>query len=172
MLGSQQSDAIEQPKRVMLIIFGALIAGALFFAVLAVIHNISQGGPLVSTKFGLMAMIGAAFAVLVLGPSVVVPIFTRKACVKEIAEQNQGKLDQPDSAIKAMIGLQTSMIIGLALLEGATFLNLMGYLIDSSVWNLLIAIGLLVVMFLRIPLPGRVDDWVSDMLQDARLEKG
>lgn len=168
MLTKEQTSTLEQPKRVMLIIFGALLVGVVVFAIIAVISRISGGEALFNMEFGLLAVMGVGFAALVLIPSFVVPIITRKTATKELGQEFAGQLDQPGAAMKSMEGLQTSMIIGLALLEGTAFFNLIGYMIDGSAWNLLTVAILLMIMFIRIPLPGRVDDWVADMLDEAK----
>jgi len=170
MLNNEQSAALEQPKRIMLIIFGALIFGVLFFAIIAAISHLTGGKPLFNTEFGFMAIFGIAFAVLALLPSMVVPIFIRKAAVKEISSEFSGKLETPEAALKAMVGLQTAMIIGLALLEGAAFFNLVVDMTEGSLWSLLVAAGLVLIMFIRIPLPGRIEDQISNILDDARME--
>jgi len=152
----------------MLIIFSALVLGVLFFAVITSIIRLTNEEQLFNMDFGVMAMLGVGFAALVLLPSIVVPLITRKATVKEVAEKFAGKLESGHAATKMFGGLQTSMIIGMALLEGAAFFNVMAFLIDGSAFNLIAVAALLGCMFVRIPLPQRVEDRIANMLEDAK----
>lgn len=168
MLNNEQAQAIEIPKRVMMIIFAALILGLVFFAMVTSFVRLSGEGPLFNMDFGAMAMIGTAFAAVVLLPSIVVPKFVQRGAIKEAADQFAGKLDDAKAATKMAIGLQTSMIIGLALLEGAAFFNVIAFLIDGSIYNLIVLAALLLCMLVRIPLPGRVEGKIGNMLDDAK----
>ena len=171
MLTDEQTSALDQRKWVMLIIFGALFFGVLVFSVVSLIVRINGGEEVFNMEVGFIAKLGIAFACLVLIPSFVVPVFVRRSTMKEVSKKFVGRFAEPGAAAHCFAGIQTSMIVGLALLEGAAFFNLIGYLIEGSVGNIFAVAVLLTVMFIRIPLPGRVEQWVSNMLDDAKLEK-
>ena len=57
------------------------------------------------------------------------------------------------------------MIVGLALLEGAAFFNIIAYMIAGHIWSLGIVAGLVVIMLLSFPTRGRVAFWIEDRMQ-------
>jgi len=168
MLNNEQANAIEPAKRVMLILFFGLVIGVVVFGSVALIVRLGKEEPLYNMDFGFMAIIGVAFAALVQLPSIIVPMFVQKASVKEVATKFADNLGDAKAAMQLFGGLQTSMIIGLALLEGAAFFNIVAFLIDGSAFNMLAVAALVACMFIRIPLPGRVEDKIVSMLDDAK----
>lgn len=66
----------------------------------------------------------------------------------------------------------TRLIIGLGLLEGAVFLNLIAYLLEQNWWSLAVAGGLLFWMLAMFPTRTRVEQWIESQLMftDARRE--
>ena len=168
MLNKEQSQAIEVPKRVMLIIFSALVLGTVFFAVIASFVRLSGNEPLLDMEFGVFEIVGVAFAALVFLPSILVPMFMQRGTIKETANQFAGKLHDAKAATKLAAGMQTSMIVGLALLDGAAFFILLAFMLDGSVYSLIVAAFLLFFMLVRIPLPERVENKIVNMLDDAK----
>ena len=53
-------------------------------------------------------------------------------------------------------------------LEGAAFFNLLAFMLDGSVYSLIVAAFLLFFMLVRIPLPERVENKIANMLDDAK----
>ena len=168
MLNKEQANAIEPAKKVALIIFSALVLGVLFFAAITCVVRLSSEESLFNMELSVIALVGVAFAAIVLIPSIIVPMFAQKAAVKEVAKEFAGKLDESAAATKMFGGFQTAMIIGLALLEGAAFFNLIAFLIDGSVFSMVAVAVLLSCMLVRIPLPLRIEDKIANMLDDAK----
>ena len=170
MLSKEQTGAIAPGKRVMLIIFAALILGVSAFAAFVCVLRIGDEGGLFNLDFGFFAIMGVGFAALVLLPSLIVPLIMKKQAVTNVANEFSGKMHDSRAAIKLLGGLQTSMIVRLSLLDGAAFFNILAFFLDGSVYNLLATGVLLVLMFLSLPLPGRIDNKISDMLDEAKLK--
>lgn len=56
---------------------------------------------------------------------------------------------------------QTGLIIGLALLEGAAFFNVIAYMIEGQPLSLGVAAILAVMILVRLPTIGGVEDWIE-----------
>lgn len=63
---------------------------------------------------------------------------------------------------------QTGLIVGLALVEGAAFLNLVAYLIEGQVYSLGMAAILLALMLIRFPTTAGVSDWIEQRTRQQR----
>ncbi len=66
-------------------------------------------------------------------------------------------------------------IIAIALLEGAAFFAIFSLTNEDNpapAWYWIVAVGLLVVMGLRFPVPGRLTNWVLGQMQDASFGSG
>jgi len=63
---------------------------------------------------------------------------------------------------------QTGLIIGLALLEGAAFLNIMAYMIEGTIYSLGVAAVLLVLLLARFPTVVGVSDWIEQRTRRQR----
>jgi hypothetical protein len=60
---------------------------------------------------------------------------------------------------------QTRMIVGLALLEGAAFFNLVAFMTEGHWWTLIVVAVLLVWMLASFPTHGRLKQWIEDREQ-------
>ena len=79
------------------------------------------------------------------------------------------EIESPEAAQGLAQGVLSSTIIRLALLEGAIFANLMFFLIQGSIYSLIAAIVLLMIMLLAVPLPSRVISRVESMFEEAKF---
>jgi hypothetical protein len=64
---------------------------------------------------------------------------------------------------------QIQLIVGDAMLEGATFLQLIAYLLEGQPWSLAVAGLLVALLLLRTPVRTRVERWVER--QQALVEQ-
>jgi hypothetical protein len=74
-------------------------------------------------------------------------------------------------ASKLLAVRQTSMIVGLALLEGAAFFACIAYLLEGQLWVLAIILTAMVLMMVSFPTEGRVQSWLAwqaDQLDELR----
>jgi hypothetical protein len=143
---SQGPTSLEQTVRVTQIITGALVMGVVTFAAIAVpaigALNAAPNGVLVSG-------LGAAFAVLAFVLHLAVPAVMRASAERAVSDQQ-------------LYGLYLSKtIIGLALLEGAAFFNLIALMVEHNWWSLAIVGGLVLWMLALFPTRTRVSHWVE-----------
>lgn len=140
----------QQRVLVMQIIAASLVMGVLIFAgvVVFVLKGLEDEptGEIVSMMAGVMAIV--SFSAHLIIPQIVAN--------KAVAAAG-GKLD-----VQSMCGIyQTKMIVGLALLEGAAFFNLIAVFIEHRPWPLAIAGGLVIWMLARFPTANSVREWIE-----------
>jgi hypothetical protein len=98
-----------------------------------------------------LSLVGAAGALLQLGLYFVVP-----RLIRDNATRQAGPGDQ-----KLVQAYQTGLIVGLALLEGAAFFNLVAYMVEKQWWTITIVAALLFWMLLAFPTRTRVTQWLE-----------
>jgi len=152
-----QSTTLQPDERirVMQILTLAMAAGVVMFGVVAVLIvgalNEPPDGQLVS-------LLGLAFAGLAFVLHLIVPGI--------IANQNV----VADGETDWYAVLQVRTIIGLALLEGAAFFNLVACIFEHNWWSLAVAGGLVFWMLARFPTTTGVEQWIETqkLEQDAQ----
>ena len=146
----------ESVGRTAMIIAGALIQGVVIFAVVA--YFIAKGEP---AKSPMIALMGAGMAVMMVVMRFVLPMVIvngAKARLKEASEAEQ---------MSQLAGLyQTKMIVGMAVLEGAAFFNLIAYIIEKQLWSYRVVAFLLAVMAISFPSQGQFESWAEDMKRE------
>lgn len=142
---SQGPNTPEQAVRVAQIITGALVMGVVLFAGIAVLVVGALDDPADGV---IVSGMGAAFAVVAFAMHLVVPsMIARQARTYDTMR---------------LYGVyQQKTIIGLALLEGAAFFNIIALIIEHNWWSLAIAGGLVFWMLAMFPTRTRVDQWVE-----------
>lgn len=139
----------------MQIIAGALIVGVVTFAAITLFlgawNEPEMEGPL---KY-----LGVVVAVATLVPFVLVPsLITLERVQKTLSGQGQ----RPEDQTGVLLGVyQTRMIVRLALLEGAAFLNLIAFLGEHAQWSLGVVAALVTAMLAIFPTRGGVESWVE-----------
>jgi len=133
----------------MQIIAAALMLGVVVFAVVVV-----AGGHLNQPPNGdVVSFIGAGLAVLMSVQHRVVPGFIVKAYAGQFAKMPEQERD--------CYIYQMQLIIALAMLEGAAFLNLVACMTEHNWWSLAIAGGLVAIMAVQFPTRTRVEQWIE-----------
>jgi hypothetical protein len=173
MITSDQRDYLGKCVTVMQIIVGALAAGAVTFAVVVLILRSQQqaDGPRDSSL--LLSYIGILGAASAIAAWIIVPRLIVARARQELSEGKTPTLADDrgpaltDGArhIQPLVAMhQTRLIVGCALLEGAAFLNVLAYMLEGQLMNL-VAAGLLVLMIVgQIPTVGRLTSWIEDDL--------
>ena len=178
------SDArthIAQRVTTMQIIAGALIMGVVTFTAVAVVMVINNGGqgtnpqpsgvPLVSIIAGLMLLINAPLSLFLPGGMALAAMRNIVAGRWHPPHGSDPSIDWTNE--RKLIGVrQTSMIIALALIEGAAFCAAIGYLLEGSPIALgvvVVALGLLVWHF---PTEGGVREWLDRHARELDRAKG
>lgn len=139
------SDNPEQSVRMLQIITGSLVLGVVLMALIAVFAI----GALENPQGSLLSSLGVGFAALAFVMHLVVP-----------AVVANGQLASADRNRLYGMYLQKT-ILGLAILEGAAFINLVALMVEHNWWSLAIAGGLVFWMLAMFPTSTRVDHWVE-----------
>ena len=155
----------KDPRQMVLviqIIAIALIMGVATFMVMALLINQGQ-----QPKQGQLAYLGIGMA----GLALVGQAFFRLGV-------DLGKVDREtfdpcsDEALLAFAPVyQMELIIKLALLEGAAFMNGVAYLVEIRWWSLAAMGALLAVMCLKFPTKGRITTWIERRTIDLRFAR-
>lgn len=143
-----------QGIRVAQIIWAALIMGVVCFTGVALIMKGEPQAPMI-------AYLAAGFAAINIGVKFVVPGMIVRTQLQKLPAGSPEDLNARLFPI-----FQTRMIVGLALLEGAAFFNLIAYLTEKQIWTLGI-VGLLVLMMVMMfPTLNQFESWVDDIKRD------
>lgn len=139
------------------IIVAALFAGCLFFLLIVLLI---VPGKLGSWDLGLgqpMTCVALVVAFGILAARIVVPGVITNQMLRQVAQRQPKEPDWKD-----LCGVyQTTLIIKAAMLEGATFLLMIMYMLEHSPWTLALAVVFLLLLLMHMPTPLRVDDWIE-----------
>jgi hypothetical protein len=139
------------------IIVAALFAGCLFFLLIVLLI---VPGKLGSWDLGLaqpMTCVALVVAFGILAARIVVPGVITNQMLRQVAQRQPKEPDWKD-----LFGVyQTTLIIKAAMLEGATFLLMIMYMMEHSPWTLALAVVFLLLLLMHMPTPLRVDDWIE-----------
>ena len=139
------------------IIAGALIAGVVMFG--CVVFFRANGEPAESSP--MLGLMGAGMAVMAVVMRFIVPTIIvngAKARLKETADAD---------LMTQLAGLyQTKLIVGMAVIEGAAFFNLIAYLMEMQFWSYGVVAFLLGVMVISFPSQGQFENWAEEMKRD------
>jgi hypothetical protein len=174
MNSSDDSTLVAERLPKMQIIQGAIVAGALIYALVAFV--IRQNGIMKGrAEQPILSYVMSAFALMAL---IQFPILTRR-----IAKENRRKIatglpltgsTQPqgisDTAL-LLASFQTQMIVGAAIVEGATFGLIVAYLFDATSWTLIGAIVLSAVNALQLPTRSRLERWLDEQRELIQQER-
>lgn len=153
--------------RTMQIIVVALMMGVIMFTGVAMFlaHDKAAGDALLPT-------LAAGFAAVAIVMSFIVPPAVAKGMVAQIlGREGSTENENLPGAVNALAGaLNTQIIIGVALLEGAAFFNLVAYIIGAHVWSLVVVAVLLLLMAVRFPTPGQVEGWVTRQFEELQFQ--
>jgi len=140
----------------MQIISGALIAGVTIAVVIAIVVSMGRV-PAVSA----LSYIAVGVAVLMTILRAIIPSMFARRAVDQLA--TSGSSSDGVATKSRLYGVyQVSMIIDMAMLEGAAVLCLIAYGTDVSVLPLTAVGVLLLLMLFSFPTRTRVEDWVED----------
>ncbi|QDU39419.1 hypothetical protein Mal4_37640 [Maioricimonas rarisocia] len=145
----------EERIRVMQIITLAMVAGVVMFGVVAVLIVGALDEPSESQFISL-------FAVGVTGLMFGLHLFVPEIVARQAAA-SAGSLDWYQV-------YQVRTIVGLALLEGAAFFNIVACILEHNWWSLAVAGGLVFWMLARFPTRSGVEQWIETqkVAQDAQ----
>jgi hypothetical protein len=139
----------EQAIRVMQIIAIALVMGVVLFALIAVFMLGALDEP--ADGF-IVSLIGAAFASGAFVMHLIVPSLMTGSAAGDGAASDE---------LSHYQRYQAKLIVGLALLEGAAFFNIIATIIEHNWWSLAIAGCLVFWMLAMFPTRTRVKHWIE-----------
>jgi hypothetical protein len=178
---SEMDDRVLAPRvRIMQIIACALITGVVVFLGFACYQVFvqRQGQPMAPID-GLPMISVVAVAMVAAGvvASFVAPTVMTRGALQKIAAgtfQIPQRIDPKDMATdfaKLLAVKQTTLIVGLALLEGPAFMGCIAFFLEAQALTLLIVAVPIVAMLLRFPTEGGVRNWLyeqTNQLQQLR----
>jgi hypothetical protein len=156
------------------IITVSMIVGVVVMA--AVLFFLRSQNPPPPPPVPLVSYLGYVFAAVCLGASVLVPNVVLANFRKQIAKGQQPNSSNPwprppEDAGTWMALYQTTLIIGLALLEGPTFFLLIAFFLEGQPVSLGVAGGLLACMALRFPTRDGVMRWIETQRELVERER-
>ena len=146
---SSGNEDLTPQVRTMQIIAAALMMGVVIFALIVV----AQGSLNQPAGGNTVALMGAGFALLMFVMHLTVPGMMAKSAAGRVQGENDAG---------RWIGIyQTKLIIGMAMLEGAAFFNLIACMSEHNWWSLAVAGGLVLTMLIQFPTRSRVEQWIE-----------
>lgn len=159
-----QSPDFEGSVRGMQVIAGALMSGVLFF--LGIVLMSTQGDVLSFKQPEIITIIAAGFGLLMIVNHFVIPGIIASTQLRQLTSNDFTGSDEATRIDKLVGVYRIQLIIGLALLEGAAFFNLVALMIEKSGFNLCTAGVLFALMLMRFPTRDKVSFWVHDKLRE------
>jgi hypothetical protein len=157
----------------MQIIQAAIVAGALIYAIIALVMR--QGG--IMRGHGGQSIISYVMAAFAATALIQFPIITRRIIKenrKKIADRvpstGSTELKSTSDTAALLASFQTQMIIGAAILEGATFGLIVAFLIEATSWTLIGAIVLTAVNAFQLPTRIRLERWLDEQRELIQQE--
>lgn len=158
-LGEQLSGPqIEASLRVAQIITAALAIGLLTFTAFS-LFSMYQRNAIINWNFSTITIFGLGLAASAIPASFIIPKFIAAPSVRLQADGT------PETRVQSLLGqYQSQLIIGLALLEGAGFLNSFALMQENNPTSLLATILSIGMMIVRIPTRSRLQYWLSERI--------
>jgi hypothetical protein len=148
--------------KVMQIVAAAIMTGLAVFIVIA--HFVGQNNPPPAPgRTPVVTYLSLVLIVSAVPMAFVVPMTIERAAVQNVARQAgpAGSPDDPALIGRLLAVRQTSLIVSLALIEGAGFFSAIAYLIEREPLALGGALGALVLMATRFPTFAAVAAWLQ-----------
>ncbi len=176
----QDAQRLTIHLRVMRIIIGAMLMGVVSF--LAIALFLASQRPLDPNRenlITLMALGGLAFAIIArfVAPRLVAANLIRQIAAGTWLPQRRAGMEAEEvaaelyasDAAKLLAVNQTRTLIAAALLEGASFLGCLAYMVEGSIFALAVPLVGIVLLALTIPMSDRVIAWAET--QQARISE-
>jgi hypothetical protein len=172
------SDDFVSPQRVRTaqIIAGALIMGLVSFGAIAVAIQIMQKplpGQAQFTRMPIISYVAFYLFVIQVPLSFFIPQIVTRTTVAKLVKTGDKVQASPSSNLSDLLWaiFQSSLIIGLAMLDGAGFFAGIAYLLEGLPGVLVILAAVVLMMLLRFPTSNRVQAWMvqqADLMEQLR----
>jgi hypothetical protein len=155
------------------ILVGALMAGMLTFAGIAIVTNLSGDKPRQKNSEVLVYLATGATVVALVVRVVVSSIMTKTLRRKIAAGTTPDALLPADAtdADRLLWAYRQILVFEGALCEGPGFFVLVAFIVTGQWWLLAVVAILLGLLAMLIPTFDRAEDWVKDQLEWLELEK-
>ena len=169
MAAQQIQMTSEQRARAMNIIWFAMILGVVVFAIVASVIGLQQ-----EPKDGmpLMTYVGMGMAAFMLGVSLIVPNIIANQQFQ--AAMQRGQFETEEDKKQFMTDLEqvymTKFLIGMALIEGGAFLNLVFLLVEGQVLAYIPVAVLVLCMIAGKPSQAKLEAWIRYQMETYNLE--
>ena len=164
----------SQVLRTMQIVAGALLLGLLtFLLIVSVITPHGGQGPNPATDLPspVLLLAAAAMGIFCVPASFVLPNMITRAALRQIvagewkAPAGANVRPPETDADKLLMVRQTTMIIGLAMLEGTGFFSAIIYMLTGQVIVLTVVAVVVALMLARFPTQAKVSAWLEQQMQ-------
>lgn len=175
-----EPDQVVTPGRVrtMQIIAGALLIGVVGFLgfVLYYVHVANKGKPMTAPpNLPIVSLVAVAMFCTNAPLSFVVPSIQIRSALRQILQGKWSAVgSEVDPAVRTKIAMmyatagdklmllrQTTMIVGMALLEGSAFMGCLSYLLEGQPFVLAVVGADVFFMLCKFPTEGRVRAWLD-----------
>jgi len=142
---------------VMQIITATILAGPLVFLLYVLFATEAQPPNRIFTSY-----LGAGMAALMILLQFFVRIRPNRSAIPEDQRDQDFDPDSEDVFMAIAPTYQTELIIKIALLEGAAFLNIIAYMLERQTWTLAIAAVLLGLIAYQFPTHARIQNRIVE----------
>ena len=178
--------ALPSMVRVLQIIVVALAAGCVVFLVVAHQTGLADGADAAGNdQSAFLELFALAFLAVAGIARLIVPRVVVAASLRKIVDQKwqlsptsgpgdggqQNLIEQHGDAARLWFVYMTKTIVGVAILEGATFFLIIVYMLGRSSLMATCAIALMVVVAAHFPTVDRVSNWIADRLRRVDEER-
>lgn len=169
-MSSPDEDLPPQRLRVMQLVASALLLGVVTFLTVALIIVLTQtkgSGLAPAGDLPMISVVAVVFLAVEAPLAFLVPGFLTRSAVRQIAS---GTWRLPPGADPAALGTdaakllavrQTTLLVGLALLEGAAFFGCIAFLLEARPFALGVVLVPILLMLVKFPTEGRVRAWLE-----------
>lgn len=168
----------------MQIIAAALLLGVVMFLAIVLIIVFSRpngAGIAPAGDVPIVSVLAVSFLAIQAPLAFIIPGFQTRTALRRIASgtwqlpPGANAASFATDASKLLAVRQTSMIIGLALLEGTAFLGCIAYLVEKQPFALVVVLVAVTLMLVNFPTEGRVRAWLerqADQLAELHRQGG
>lgn len=167
-LGAPSGATPAQCVRIAQIITGALIAGALTFAGIAIVIS----GGRFDGEPGILSWVAVGFSALMFVNHLILPDVVARQALARIPVEGLSEQSDDRKFLTLFPVFQVRQMLACALLEGAAFLGAVAYLAEHSAIGLGCTAAMLVLMAIRFPSRASVTFWVENKARELEMSGG
>jgi hypothetical protein len=159
--------AFNGSVRGMQVVATAMMTGVFILIGVASVKN--NGGPLGLQTPDFLTVLAAVFGLICVVNQFIIPPIVVRVQLKQIEGKGFVEHDATVKSDRILAVFRTQLIIGLALLEGASVSNVIALMVEFHVISYAVALVLLGFMALKFPTRDKVSFWVQDKLRELQM---